>query len=132
MSKITALPPPHWSAIIGATAGPPVNGGCQRWSTAVNNHRTAGQPPPYCQSTIVRPSVNHRSTVVNAESMSGQAGSVSGSGCHVDHSENATWHVEPETSRSKLLKEHFLDFGDRDLNFLVQVPFSDIVERGQN
>ncbi|GKE01799.1 hypothetical protein Tco_1389782 [Tanacetum coccineum] len=109
MSKITALPPPHWSAVIGATAGPPVNGGGQRWLTAVNNHRTAGQPPPYCQSTTVRPPVNHRSTVVNAESMSGQAGSVSGSGCHVDHSESATWHVEPETSRSKLTLENRLN-----------------------
>ncbi|GJY91068.1 hypothetical protein Tco_0506264 [Tanacetum coccineum] len=33
---------------------------------------------------------------------------------------------------SQLLEEHFLNFGDRDLNCLVQVPLLDIVERGQN
>ncbi|GKG57286.1 hypothetical protein Tco_0584712, partial [Tanacetum coccineum] len=31
-----------------------------------------------------------------------------------------------------LLEEHFLDFGDRDVNCHVPVPSSDNVERGQN
>ncbi|GKF41068.1 hypothetical protein Tco_0124410, partial [Tanacetum coccineum] len=76
-------PPDHRSTVM-------VNSG-QRWST-VADHR---EPPPDHHETTARPPINHRSITgqqwLTVSQRSGRVGSTVGTGCHVDHSESATW-----------------------------------------